>query len=255
MSDTNDLRTIGVLGGMSSESTITYYRQIDQGINEALGGHAAGDLLIRSVNFGDIERFIRTGQWGKAEDYLVEAAQDLEAGGAEFIIMATNTMHKLAPAIVSELSIPFIHIVDVAADAIREADIETVGLLGTQATMEESFYRERLANHGIDVVVPDQTNREAVDRIIFEELTEGITREASRERYLEAVDKMIATGAEGVVLGCTEIELLIDQTDRPDVPLFDTTALHVEQAIEHGLGEASESQAADSMSGNRNALE
>lgn len=237
MSATDRLRTIGVLGGMSSESTITYYRRIDSGINDALGGHAAGDLMIRSVNFGEIERFIRTDQWATAGDYLAEAARELEAGGAEFIVMATNTMHKVAPAIVSAISIPFVHIVDVTADAIRDASIETVGVLGTRATMEESFYRERLTDRGIDVVVPEPADREAVDRIIFEELTDGTIRDASRDRYLAVVDEMVAAGAEGVVLGCTEIELLVDQADRPDVPLFDTTALHVERAIEHGLAE------------------
>ncbi|QSG09609.1 aspartate/glutamate racemase family protein [Halapricum desulfuricans] len=237
MDATDDLRTIGVLGGMSSESTITYYRQIDQGINDALGGHAAGEVLIRSVNFGEIERFIRTEQWDTAGDYLAQAARGLEAGGADFVVMATNTMHRVAPAIERAISIPFVHIVDVTADAIRAAGIETVGLLGTQPTMEASFYRDRLAEHGIDVVVPEPTDREAVDTIIFEELTDGIVRDESRERYLDVIDDMVAAGADGVVLGCTEIELLIEQADRPDVPLFDTTALHVERAIAHGLGE------------------
>ncbi|OYR58401.1 aspartate/glutamate racemase family protein [Halorubrum halodurans] len=238
MRDSGDPRTIGVLGGMSSESTVTYYRRIDRGINDALGGHAAGDLLIRSVNFGDVERFIRTDRWEQAGEYLAEAARDLEAGGAEFIVMATNTMHKVAPAIVSAISIPFVHIVDVTADAVRDAGVETVGVLGTRATMEKPFYRERLAEHGVDVVVPDPADREAVDRIVFEELTDGIVRDASRERYLEVLDRMVEAGAEGVVLGCTEIELLVDQTDRPDVPLFDTTALHVERAVERSLGDA-----------------
>ncbi|QSG05919.1 aspartate/glutamate racemase family protein [Halapricum desulfuricans] len=237
MDATDDLRTIGVLGGMSSESTITYYRQIDQGINDALGGHAAGEVLIRSVNFAEIERFIRTEQWDTAGDYLAQAARGLEAGGADFVVMATNTMHRVAPAIERAISIPFVHIVDVTADAIRTAGIETVGLLGTRPTMEASFYRDRLAEHGIDTVVPEPTDREAVDAIIFEELTDGIVTDESRERYLDVVDDMVAAGADGVVLGCTEIELLIEQADRPDVPLFDTTALHVERAIAHGLGE------------------
>jgi aspartate racemase len=253
MSATAELRTIGVLGGMSSESTRTYYRQIDRGINDALGGHAAGDVLIRSVNFGDIERFIRTDQWDRAGDYLAEAAQELEAGGADFIVMATNTMHRVAPEIVSAISIPFVHIVDVTATAIRDAGVETVGLLGTQATMEASFYRERLTDHGIDVVVPDRADREAVDEIIFEELTDGITRAESRARYLAVVDELVAAGADGVVLGCTEIELLIDQPDRPDVPFFDTTALHVEEAIEESLGDAIESRDPDRPSGSGNA--
>ncbi len=255
MSTTDDLRTVGVLGGMSSESTVTYYRQIDQGINDALGGHGAGDLLIRSVNFGDVERFIRTDQWGRAGDYLAEAARELEAGGAEFVVMATNTMHRVAPAIVSAVSIPFVHIVDVTADAIGDAGLDTVGVLGTQATMEGAFYRERLSDHGIDVVVPDPADREAVDRIVFEELTDGIVRDASRERYLEVIDGMVTAGAEGVVLGCTEIDLLVDQTDRPGVPLFDTTALHVERAVEHSLGEPIESRDVDPPSRRGNSIE
>lgn len=238
MSDSDDLRTIGVLGGMSSESTVAYYRGIDQGINDALGGHAAGDLVIRSVNFADIERFIRTEQWEAAGDYLANAASDLEAAGADVVVMATNTMHKVALAIQNSLSIPFVHIVDVTADAIGETGIETVGLLGTRATMEESFYRDRLADHGIDVIVPDAAHRETVDSIIFEELTDGNVRDESREQYLAIVDDMVAAGAEGVVLGCTEIELLLEQADRPDVPLFDTTDLHVERAIEYSLGES-----------------
>lgn len=232
---TTDLRTIGVLGGMSSQSTIEYYRQIDEGINDALGGHDAGDLLIRSVNFGDIEGFIRTNQWERAGTYLAEAAQDLEAGGAAFVVMATNTMHKVAPEIEASLSIPFVHIVDVTADAIREAGLETVGVLGTQATMEQAFYRDRFAAHDIETVVPEPEARDAVDTIIFEELTKGIVREDSKERYLEAVDAMVENGAEGLVLGCTEIEMLIEQADRPAVPMFDTTALHVERAIEYSL--------------------
>jgi len=241
MNATDTLRTIGVLGGMSSESTVAYYRGIDRGINDALGGHAAGDLVIRSVNFGDIERFIRTEQWEQAGEYLAAAAAELEAAGAEFVVMATNTMHKVAPAIIDAISVPFVHIVDVTADAVRESGIETVGLLGTRTTMEASFYRERLADHGIEVVVPEPADREVVDEIIFEELTDGVVRPASRERYLAVIDAMVAAGAEGVVLGCTEIELLVDQEDRPDVPLFDTTALHVERAVELALGEATAS--------------
>ncbi|KOX95490.1 aspartate/glutamate racemase family protein [Halorubrum tropicale] len=240
MTESDDLRTIGVLGGMSSESTITYYRGIDQGINDALGGHAAGDIIIRSVNFGDIERFIRTAQWEEAGKYLATAAADLEKAGAEFIVMATNTMHKVAPTIVNRISIPVIHIVDVTAAAVLESGVDTVGVLGTQTTMEESFYRDRLADHGLNVVVPDPVDRELVDEIIFKELTDGIVRESSREQYLEILDAMVSSGAEGVVLGCTEIELLIEQADRPEVPMFDTTKLHIQRAVELGFDEATE---------------
>jgi len=223
---------------MSSESTIAYYRGIDQGINDELGGHAAGDLVIRSVNFDDIEQFIQTEQWEQAGVYLAAAAAELEAAGAEFVVMATNTMHKIATNVVDAISVPFVHIVDVTAEAIHEAGIETVGLLGTQTTMESSFYRDRLADHGIDVVVPDTSAQETVDEIIFEELTIGVVREASRRSYLGIIDDMVAEGAEGVVLGCTEIEMLFEQADRPEVPLFDTTALHVQRAVKLGLGKA-----------------
>lgn len=233
----SELQTVGVLGGMSSQSTIEYYRLLDEGINEVRGGHSAGDLLIRSVDFADIERFIRTEQWEAAGEYLADAATDLEAGGADFVIMATNTMHKVAPRITDALSIPFVHIVDVTADAIREAGLETVGVLGTQTTMEAAFYRDRFAEHGVDVVVPDQSARETVDRIVFEELTRGEVREESKATYLDVVDDLADAGAEGLVMGCTEIEMLIEQSDRPDLPMFDTTALHVERAVEYSLGE------------------
>jgi aspartate racemase len=232
----DETRTVGVLGGMSSQSTIAYYRLIDGGINEALGGHSAGDLLIRSVDFADVERFIRNDEWTAAGDYLAEAARDLEAGGAEFVVMATNTMHKVAPRITEALSIPFVHIVDVTADAVRAAGLDTVGVLGTETTMADSFYRDRFAAHDVDVVVPGPDRREAVDAIIFDELTRGVTREASRSTYLDVIDELTAAGAEGLVLGCTEIELLVDQEDRPDVPMFDTTTLHAERAVEYSLG-------------------
>jgi aspartate racemase len=234
------LRTVGVLGGMSSQSTIEYYRLLDEGINDARGGHSAGDLLIRSVDFGDVERFIRTEQWERAGEYLADAARDLEAGGAEFVLMATNTMHRVAPAIERALSVPFFHIVDVTADAVSAAGLDTVGVLGTDAVMTGEFYRDRFAEHGIDVVVPGPSDREVVDEIVFEELTKGEIREESRSTYLRVIDDLTDAGAQGVVLGCTEIDLLIDQADRPNVPMFDTTALHVERAVEYSLGAAIE---------------
>ncbi|MFB6299304.1 MAG: aspartate/glutamate racemase family protein [Halobacteriales archaeon] len=236
------LDTIGVLGGMSSASTIEYYRLIDELINDELGGHHAGEILIRSVNFADVERFIRDEQWDTAGDRLAVAAKELEAGGADFIVMATNTMHKVAPAITDAITIPFVHIIDVAADAITEAGIDTVGVLGTQTTMEEPFYRDRFEDHGIEVIVPDRADRETVDTIIFEELTKGITREESRTAYLRIIDDLVDNGAEGLVLGCTEIELLIEQNDRPTLPMFDTTALHVERAVERSLDRTIEAE-------------
>ncbi|MEY7850776.1 aspartate/glutamate racemase family protein [Natrarchaeobius sp. A-rgal3] len=228
-------RTVGVLGGMSSQSTIEYYRLLDEGVNDALGGHNAANVLIRSVNFAEIVRCIRDERWDDAGERLAAAARELEAGGAAFVVLATNTMHRVAPHIVRELSIPFVHIVDVTADAIHDAGVGTVGVLGTQATMEGAFYRDRFADHGIDVVVPERRSREDVDEIIFEELTHGHIRAQSRQRYLEVIDDLVGAGAEGIVLGCTEITELLEQADRPGMPFFDTTRLHVERAVERSL--------------------
>ncbi len=234
MSAAPDLRTIGVLGGMASASTVEYYRRLDAGVNDALGGHTDADLLIRSVNFGRIERRIDEGEWAAAGEHLAGAATALEAGGADLVVLATNTMHRVAPRIVDALSIPFLHIVDATADAVRAAGLDTVGVLGTRATMEGAFYADRFADHGVETVSPDAPARETVDRVIFDELTRGEVRETSREAYLDVIDDLVAAGAEGIVFGCTEIDLLLDAEDVP-VPVFDTTALHVERALERAL--------------------
>ncbi|MFC6784471.1 aspartate/glutamate racemase family protein [Halobaculum halobium] len=227
--------TVGVLGGMSSQSTVEYYRLLDDGINEALGGHHAADLAIRSVDFGQIERYIAEERWDEAGAFLADAARDVEAAGADFVVMATNTMHRVAPAIEDALSVPFVHIVDATAEAIGADGIDTVGVLGTAAVMNGDFYADRFADYGIDVITPDDEARTLVDDVIFEELTSGVIRDASREAYLRIIDDLVDAGADGVVLGCTEIELLVTQSDRPEVPLFDTTALHVERAVEYSL--------------------
>jgi aspartate racemase len=234
MSDTTS-ETVGVLGGMSSQSTIEYYRRLDAGINAARGGHSAADLLIRSVDFADVEAFVADERWDAAGDYLADAALDLEAGGADFVLVATNTMHRVAPRITAALSVPLLHIVDVTADAVTDRGIGTVGVLGTEAVTTGEFYRDRLHDHGLDVVTPGPDDRAAVDRIVFDELTRGVVREASRERFLGVVDGLIDAGAEGVVLGCTEFDLLVEASDRDGVPLFDTTALHVAAAVERCL--------------------
>jgi len=231
-----DLDTIGVLGGMASASTVEYYRLIDQLINDERGGHTDGEILIRSVNFGEIERFIDNQRWETAGERLAAAARDLEAGGADFVVLTTNTMHNVAPTVADAITIPFVSLIDVTADAITDAGLDTVGLLGTRPTIEQPFYRDRLAEHGVDAVVPDRDDRETVDRIIFEELTNGETRAESRTTYLRIVDDLVDDGADGLVLGCTEIDLLVDQGDRPSLPIFDTTALHVERAVERSLG-------------------
>ena len=233
-----DLQTVGILGGMSSESTVQYYRGIDAGINAERGGHAAGQVLIRSVNFADIEGFIADERWGDAGDYLADAAGDLDSGGADFVVMATNTMHRVAPAIEDALSVPFVHIVDPTAEAIAADGLDTVGVLGTRPVMEGEFYEGRFADHGIDVVVPDADRRQQVHDIIFDELTKGVVTEESREAYVAAIEELVDAGAEGVVLGCTEIEMLVSQADVPGTRLFDTTALHVGDAVDRCLGVA-----------------
>jgi aspartate racemase len=227
-----DLRTVGILGGMSSQATAEYYRLLNEGVNRALGEHNAAEVLTYSVNFQNVERCIRRGQWDLAATYLVDRARKLEAGGADFVVMATNTMHKVAPQLSEALTVPFVHIVDVVADAITDAGIDTVGVLGTRETMEMPFYRERFADHGIEVVVPDAAVRERVDEIIFEELVRDVVREDSREEYVTCMESMVDAGAEGIVLGCTEIELLVSQEDLPGTPMFDTTELHVDRAVE-----------------------
>jgi aspartate racemase len=233
---TPEMHTVGVLGGMSSASTTEYYELLNARVNEELGGHHGADVLVYSVDFADVERFIRAGEWASAGRYLADAAGRLERGGAAFVVMATNTMHRVASAITASLSVPFVHIVDVTADAITDRGLDTVGVLGTQATMEAAFYRDRLASHGVDVVVPDAADRERVDRIIFDELTAGTVRESSRETYLEVMDELVHRGAEGIVLGCTEIEMLVGPSEFERRPLFDTTALHVDRAVELSLG-------------------
>jgi aspartate racemase len=226
------LRTVGVLGGMSAESTTHYYERLNAGVNDARGGHTAAPVVVNSVNFGDVEPMVREERWDDAGAYLGDHAARLDAAGVEFVVMATNTMHRVADDIAAALSVPFVHIVDPTADAIREHGIDTVGVLGTQATMAGDFYRDRFADHGIETVVPDADDREAVDRIVFEELVHGEVRDDSRARYRDAIDALRDRGAEGIVLGCTEIEMLIDDGDVPDLAVFDTTDLHVQRAVE-----------------------
>jgi aspartate racemase len=222
---------------MSAESTTHYYERLNAGVNDAHGGHTAAPVVIFSVNFADIERMISENRWAEAGEYLAERASRLDAAGVEFVVMATNTMHRVADDISDALSVPFVHIVDPVADASTERGIDTLGILGTQVTMEGDFYSDRFAEFGIETVAPDADARAEVDRIVFEELVHGEIREESREYYLDVIDSLREQGAEGIVLGCTEIEMLVDETDVPELAVFDTTALHVERAVELCLGE------------------
>lgn len=232
------MKTIGLIGGMSWESTIPYYRQINETVKARLGGLHSARIVLYSVDFHDIERLQHAGRWDEAGDLLAQAALSLAAAGADFLVLCTNTMHKVADAIESAVDIPLLHIADPTAAEIKRAGMKNVGLLGTRFTMEQGFYRDRLSQqHGIGVLVPDEADRETVHRIIYEELCLGVIRDRSRDHYRAIIQRLVDRGAEGVILGCTEISLLVAPEDA-SVPLFDTTGLHALQAAELALAES-----------------
>lgn len=229
------MKLIGLIGGMSWESTESYYRLINQAVKARLGGLHSARLLLYSADFHEIEMLQRSGDWDTAGRLLADAARSLQAAGAECVLLCTNTMHKVAPAIEAAVSIPLLHIADATAAAIVAAGHTRVGLLGTRFTMEEAFYRERLASrHGLDVLIPAAAERADVNRIIYQELCLGVIREDSRARYREAIRQLVAAGAQAIILGCTEISLLVSALDA-SVPLFDTTALHARAAVDVAL--------------------
>lgn len=230
------MKTIGILGGMSSQATAGYYHLINTGINHICGGWNAAELLIYSVNFANIEAFVRGDRWDDAANYLVSKAIQLEKGGADFIVMATNTMHRVAPQIEAAIQIPLIHIVDVTAEAIEKQGIKKVGVLGTKPVMEADFYRDRFACHGIEAIAPNSQQCEVVDKIIFDELVFGTLKDKSRNIYLEIMQELAKRGAQGIVLGCTEIEMLVKPEDVVELKLFDTTSLHCQKAVNLSLG-------------------
>jgi aspartate racemase len=225
---------IGLLGGMSWESTAEYYRLANELVRARLGGLHSARLVLASVDFAEIERLQVTGEWERAGQLLAEEAARLQAAGAELLVLCTNTMHKVADQVQAAVDIPLIHLADTTAAAVRDGGLGTVGLLATGFTMEQTFYRDRLAGHGLRVLVPEPADRAEVHRIIYEELCVGVIRAESRQTYREVIDRLVAGGAEGIVLGCTEIELLIGPADSP-VPVFPTTRLHVEAAVEASL--------------------
>jgi aspartate racemase len=225
-----------MLGGMSWESSAQYYRLANELVRERLGGLHSARVLLASVDFADIERLQVAGRWDEAGEVLAAAARGLEAGGAELLLICTNTMHLVADQVQAAVDIPLLHLVDATAHAIRRAGLRTVGLLGTAFTMEQDFYRARLAGHGLTVLVPPAEDRAEVHRIIYDELCLGVFREESRQVYRDVMTRLGQDGAEGIVLGCTEIELLVGAADSP-VPVFPTTRLHVEAAVDASLGE------------------
>jgi len=228
------MRIIGLLGGMSWESSVEYYRIVNEQVRERLGGLHSAHCVLYSVDFAEIERLQVSGQWDEAGKRLLAAATALQEAGAEVLVLCTNTMHKVVDVLIEGLDIPVLHLADTTADAVRAAGLDRVGLLGTAFTMEQDFYAGRLAEHGLDVLVPETGERADVHRIIYEELVVGIVTEPSRQRYREVIDALVARGAQGVILGCTEIELLVGPADSP-VPVFPTTRLHAVAAVDHAL--------------------
>ncbi|PWK14377.1 aspartate/glutamate racemase family protein [Tumebacillus permanentifrigoris] len=224
------MKTIGLLGGMSWESTAVYYRQLNELVREHGGGLHSAKILMHSFDFAEIVALQQAGDWKKASDLLAEAGQNLERAGANLLLICTNTMHQVAADVQAAVSIPLVHIVDVTADAIRAKGMRKVGLLGTKYTMAMDFYRERMLLHGIEVIVPCDEQQAVVNGVIFDELCQGVVQECSRHQYQGVVQALIERGAEGIVLGCTEIMLLLSQEHSP-VPLFDSTMLHVQRAV------------------------
>lgn len=234
-SATNHLKTIGLLGGMSWESSIEYYRIVNQAVREQLGGLHSAQSVLYSVDFAPVEQLQAEGRWPEAGAHLAEAARRVEQAGADFLVLCTNTMHKVAPAIEAAVEIPLLHIADATAAAILARDIGRIGLLGTNFTMTEAFYRGRLqTKHGLEVLVPPAAARETVHRVIYDELVMGKIRPASKAQYVAIMEDLIEQGAEGIILGCTEIGLLVKEGDVP-VPLFDTTELHARAAVQWAL--------------------
>jgi len=229
------MKMIGLIGGMSWESSAEYYRILNQGVRDRLGPTASARCILWSFDFSEIERLQHDGDWSALTDRMTDAARRLETAGAELLVICTNTMHLMADAVQAAVSVPLLHIADPTAERIKAAGLHRIGLLGTAFTMEQDFYKGRLAaQHGLEVLVPDQADRAVVHRIIYEELVAGIVTPDSRAAFCDVIARLVARGAEAVILGCTEIMLLVRPEDSP-VPLFDTTALHAEAAIEQAL--------------------
>lgn len=231
------MKTIGLIGGMSWESSLEYYRILNQSVKEKLGGFHSAKCVMYSVDFEEIEKLQHQGRWDELTDLMIEAAQRAEKAGAECILICTNTMHKMASEVQSDISIPLLHIADVTANEIKNKSQKKVGLLGTRFTMEQEFYKGRLVEkHGIDVIIPDEKQRQVVHNILYNELVQGKVTENSKNKFKEIISSLQGRGAEGIILGCTEIPLLVKQKDY-DIPLYDTTTLHAQAAVKWALEE------------------
>lgn len=230
------MKTIGLIGGMSWESTATYYQLINEGVKQVLGGLHSAKLLLYSVDFAEIEVLQASGDWAKSAQMLAEAARILEQAGAQGLVICTNTMHKVAPQIAEQVTIPLLHIAQATAEALCRDGIRTVGLLGTKYTMTQDFYKDQLLQAGLEVVIPDATSIEQVNRIIYDELCLGQINDSSKQTYLTIMEQLRQAGAQAIILGCTEIGLLVTPADT-DLPLYDTTAIHAQAAVEFMVGE------------------
>ena len=228
------MKTIGLIGGMSWESTATYYKIINETVKEKLGGLHSAKCILYSVDFQEIEECQANGNWEKSGEILGEAAYNLEKAGADFIVICTNTMHKVVNQIKEKISIPILHIAEMTAEKILEKGLKNIALLGTKYTMEQDFYKSKLIEKGINVIIPDKNDIEIINEVIYDELCLGIINSNSKKKFLEIVDKLRSKGAEGIILGCTEIGLLIKNEDT-DVPLFDTAIIHAEQAAMYSI--------------------
>ena len=229
-----NLKTIGLIGGMSWESTVTYYKIINETVKEKLGGLHSAKCILYSVDFQEIEECQANGNWEKSGEILGEAANNLEKAGADFIVICTNTMHKVINQIKEKISIPILHIAEMTAEKILEKGLKNIALLGTKYTMEQDFYKSKLIEKGINVIIPDKNDIEIINEVIYDELCLGTINSNSKKKFLEIVDKLRSKGAEGIILGCTEIGLLIKNEDT-DVPLFDTAVIHAEEAAIYSI--------------------
>jgi len=229
------LKTIGLIGGMSWQSTIPYYRLINESVSRTLGGFHSAKIILWSIDFAEMEVLQRNGQWEEAGVQLTDAARALETAGAEVLLIGANTMHIVADQIAAGIGIPVLHVADATAAAVLAAGARTVGLLGTRFTMEKEFYRRRLESHGLNVLIPEQADRDEVHRVIYEELVLGRLEDASRDAYRRVIADLAARGAEAIIFGCTEIGLLVSQSDSA-VPVFDTTIIHAEAAARFAIG-------------------
>lgn len=229
-----NLKTIGLIGGMSWESTATYYKIINETVKEKLGGLHSAKCILYSVDFQEIEECQANGNWEKSGEILGEAAYNLEKAGADFIVICTNTMHKVVNQIKEKISVPILHIAEMTAEKILEKGLKNIALLGTKYTMEQDFYKSKLIEKGINVIIPDKNDIETINEVIYDELCLGTINFNSKKKFLEIVDKLRSKGAEGIILGCTEIGLLIKNEDT-DVPLFDTAIIHAEQAAMYSI--------------------